>query len=287
MMASEYKKRGGGYTTDKKDKDESQKHLDQWTEEEWQTKEGSGHAKQEDGTEARYLPKKAWERMSEQEKNETNEKKQEASKEGQQYVSNTAAAKEARKEATKDSDKDEASGVEGREEGSESETAEDGAEGAQQREDSVHRESSENVHDGDMKGIEADGMVEGKSESKEKEGTENETELQQKPSTKTSKKRSSGANQKGANKRQKGGSNKGEGPNGTAGDKTRMPEKGQQVQWRSLQGYVDGEVIEVAYETKTVDGKAVKANKDDPRVVLKSATSGKIAVHKPEAVYFT
>jgi len=28
-MASEYKKRGGGYNTDKKDQDESQKHLSQ------------------------------------------------------------------------------------------------------------------------------------------------------------------------------------------------------------------------------------------------------------------
>ena len=50
FMASEYKKRGGGYNTDKKDQDESQKHLSQWTEEEWQTKEGSGNAKQADGT---------------------------------------------------------------------------------------------------------------------------------------------------------------------------------------------------------------------------------------------
>jgi hypothetical protein len=65
MMASEYKKRGGGYTTDKKD--ETAKHLDEWTEEDWQTKEGSGHAKDEDGTEHRYLPKKAWEQMTEKE----------------------------------------------------------------------------------------------------------------------------------------------------------------------------------------------------------------------------
>ena len=67
-MASEYKKRGGGYNTDKKDQDESQKHLSQWTEEEWQTKEGSGNAKRDDGTEKRYLPKKAWENMNDEEK---------------------------------------------------------------------------------------------------------------------------------------------------------------------------------------------------------------------------
>lgn len=54
-----------------------------------QTKEGSGHAKKEDGTEKRYLPKKAWEKMSEGEKQATDEKKQEESKEGKQFVSNT------------------------------------------------------------------------------------------------------------------------------------------------------------------------------------------------------
>lgn len=57
-MASEYKKRGGDYNTDKKDQEDSQKNLSKWTEEEWQTKEGSGNAKQEDGTQKRYLPKK-------------------------------------------------------------------------------------------------------------------------------------------------------------------------------------------------------------------------------------
>lgn len=54
-----------------------------------QTKEGSGHAKKEDGTEKRYLPKKAWEQMSEKEKEETDQKKQEGSKEGKQHVANT------------------------------------------------------------------------------------------------------------------------------------------------------------------------------------------------------
>ena len=85
-MASEYKRCGGGYNTDKKDQDEGQKHLSQWTEEEWQTKEGSGNAKRDDGTEKRYLPKKAWENMNEEEKRETDQKKLEESKEGKQYV---------------------------------------------------------------------------------------------------------------------------------------------------------------------------------------------------------
>jgi hypothetical protein len=50
FMASEYKKRGGCYNTNKDDKDESQKHLDAWAEEKWQTKDGSGDAKDQDGT---------------------------------------------------------------------------------------------------------------------------------------------------------------------------------------------------------------------------------------------
>ena len=75
--------------------------MSEWTEEEWQTKGGSGNAKKEDGTEKRYLPKKAWEQMSENEKEETEEKKLESSKEGKQHVGNTKKAKDSRKKASK------------------------------------------------------------------------------------------------------------------------------------------------------------------------------------------
>jgi hypothetical protein len=101
----------------------------------------------------------------------------------------------------------------------------------------------------------------------------------------TTKKRGLGANQIGSNKKQKNNGSLKE-PKGRAGDKTRVPEKGQHVQWHSLPGYINGEVVEVVYEHKTVDGKSVKGSKEDPRVVLKSSASGKIAVHKPEAVYW-
>lgn len=67
----------------KKDQDESQQHLSKWGEEEWQTKDGSANAKQEDGTQKRYLPKKAWERA-------TDEKKQRESKEGKLFVARKA-----------------------------------------------------------------------------------------------------------------------------------------------------------------------------------------------------
>ena len=95
LLTQEYEKRGGGY---KGEKGQSQKNLEKWTEEEWQTKEGDADAR-EDGETKRYLPKKAWENMSEEEKEETDKKKREGSEKGQQYVSNTDGAKQARKEA--------------------------------------------------------------------------------------------------------------------------------------------------------------------------------------------
>jgi hypothetical protein len=100
------------------------------------------------------------------------------------------------------------------------------------------------------------------------------------------KKRGRGANTEAPSKKQKSAGGKHDERIGAAGDKTRVPKKGQKVQWHSLPGYVDGEVVEVVYEEKEVDGKSVKASKEDPRVVLKSDSSGKICVHKPEAVYF-
>lgn len=72
----------------------------------------------------------------------------------------------------------------------------------------------------------------------------------------------------------------------TQGSAERLPEVGQQVEWKALPGFVDGEVVEILREEKEVDGKNVKASDDDPRLVLKSNKSGKICVHKPEAVYF-
>lgn len=105
-MASEYKKRGGGYNTAKEDQDESQKHLNQWTEEKWQTKEGSGTARQDDDTRKRYLPQQAWEQMSEEEKEDTEEKKVQGSKKGTQFVSNTGEAKSARKQASQGREKE-------------------------------------------------------------------------------------------------------------------------------------------------------------------------------------
>jgi hypothetical protein len=95
LLAQEYKKAGGGY---RGGKDAKQKSLESWTKEEWQTKEGGTRARR-GRTTARYLPKKAWARLSDSEKRSTDTKKRAASRRGKQFVANTPAAKVARKKA--------------------------------------------------------------------------------------------------------------------------------------------------------------------------------------------
>ncbi|MBA2443664.1 MAG: hypothetical protein H0V53_14895 [Rubrobacter sp.] len=95
LLTQEYERQGGGYTGRPS---ESQKSLRQWTEEEWQTREGKAEARK-DGETKRYLPKEAWEKMSEDEKEAAEKRKREASREGQQYVENPESAKQARKQA--------------------------------------------------------------------------------------------------------------------------------------------------------------------------------------------
>ena len=73
------------------------------------------------------------------------------------------------------------------------------------------------------------------------------------------------------------------GPRGSA---DRLPKKGQQVTWKAMPGYVDGEVLEVLTQDKNIDGKSIKASKDDPKIVLKSAKSGKTCIHKPDACFY-
>jgi hypothetical protein len=93
---------GGGYTGEK---DESQKNLEKWTEEEWQTHGGQTRARSGDET-ARYLPKEAWEKMSDEEKRETERKKREGSKRGELHVANAEETRQARKASQAPSLKD-------------------------------------------------------------------------------------------------------------------------------------------------------------------------------------
>jgi hypothetical protein len=89
LLAREYERQGGGYTGEK---DEGQRNLEKWTEEDWQTQEGETRARSGDET-ARYLSKEAWEKMSDEEKRETERRKREGSKRGEQYVANTKEAR--------------------------------------------------------------------------------------------------------------------------------------------------------------------------------------------------
>ena len=95
LLTSEYEKAGGDYKH-KGEKTDEQKSLETWTGEEWQTKEGDADAERDDGTMKRYLPKKAWDQLSEKEKQDTEAKKKAASEKGKQFVDNTAAAQKAR-----------------------------------------------------------------------------------------------------------------------------------------------------------------------------------------------
>ncbi len=99
LLAAEYKKAGGGYLRGKKKETEGQKHLESWTEEKWTTSDGKP-AIREGGT-TRYLPKKAWDKLTPAQKKATNAKKRAGSRKGNQVVANTRAAKGARKKAAK------------------------------------------------------------------------------------------------------------------------------------------------------------------------------------------
>jgi hypothetical protein len=96
LLTQEYEKQGGDYEHDQPT--ESQRSLKQWTDEDWHTADGSAQARG-DGETDRYLPKKAWEELSDSEKEETRTRKREGSKQGRGDVGNTAAAQQARTDA--------------------------------------------------------------------------------------------------------------------------------------------------------------------------------------------
>jgi len=96
LLAAEYKKAGGGYREG--GASEPQKHLMEWTDEEWQTRDG-GKARRGAAT-ARYLPKKAWDALSPAEQKATDLKKRAGTRKGKQFVKNTQKATSARKKAS-------------------------------------------------------------------------------------------------------------------------------------------------------------------------------------------
>lgn len=96
LVAQEYKKRGGGYRGKKNKK---QRSLSKWTDEKWTTSDGKPAIRM--GGTRRYLPAKAWSKLTPSQRDATNRKKIQGSKRGRQFVANTEAAARARKTSVK------------------------------------------------------------------------------------------------------------------------------------------------------------------------------------------
>lgn len=92
IAAQRYEKAGGGYT---QGKTESQKSLSKWTAEEWGTRSGKPSTQGPKASGERYLPKKAIQSLSKAEYDATSRKKREGTRQGKQFVPNTAPAKKA------------------------------------------------------------------------------------------------------------------------------------------------------------------------------------------------
>lgn len=65
--------------------------------------------------------------------------------------------------------------------------------------------------------------------------------------------------------------------------------KGDKVEWNTPQGKTEGTVKEKVTSEKVVGnqgqkGTTVKGSKNDPRYVVESEKSGKVAAHKPDAL---
>ena len=97
---AEYKKAGGGYRGTKK----ASNSLRKWTKQRWTTKDGKPAKRKNRKGEtvtARYLPKKAWSKLSKSEAKATDAKKRAGSRKGKGTVPNTRKAKKAGKRARK------------------------------------------------------------------------------------------------------------------------------------------------------------------------------------------
>ena len=95
MLVQEYENRGGGYKDDP-DQKEAAESLKEWTEQDWQTQDGSAYASEEGGPTKRYLPARAWDLLSEEERDRTDRKKRDEGEDAaKQYVANTVEAKAA------------------------------------------------------------------------------------------------------------------------------------------------------------------------------------------------
>lgn len=96
LVAIEYRKAGGGYRGKKTRK---QRSLSKWTKEKWTTSDGKPAIRK--GGTRRYLPAKAWGKLTPAQRRATNKKKIQGSRAGRQFVPNTEAAADARRSSIK------------------------------------------------------------------------------------------------------------------------------------------------------------------------------------------
>ena len=102
LLVKEYEKQGGGYTGEK---DEASHSLEEWTKQDWQTKDGKTQARQGDKTK-RYLPKEVWDKLTDEEKQEAEKTKVKGSKNGEQHIPYTKAVKKAFQEVKEEAKKE-------------------------------------------------------------------------------------------------------------------------------------------------------------------------------------
>jgi hypothetical protein len=61
-------------------------------------------------------------------------------------------------------------------------------------------------------------------------------------------------------------------------------EQGDRVTWNTPQGETTGVVVAIATSDTSIEGTELKASEDDPRYIVESASTGKRAGHKAEAL---
>ncbi len=92
LLVAEYERNGGGYR-DESGRTDSQRHLQEWTKQDWHTADGDPAARDDGAGTHRYLADAAWQLLSEDERRATDRKKTSGR---EQHVANTDAAREAR-----------------------------------------------------------------------------------------------------------------------------------------------------------------------------------------------
>jgi len=98
LLANAYRKAGGGY---RGGLGKTQRSLKKWTREKWRTSDGKPAIRK--GGTRRYLPAKAWARLTPAQRRATNRKKLVGSRTGKQFIKNTEAAESASRSARKSS----------------------------------------------------------------------------------------------------------------------------------------------------------------------------------------